>query len=73
MIVSVKTSKPCRLYDADGREVLYAIWADTETGEAIQYVRRDDKFVIENNEVVKEKRQHPAPLRVEQIATRRSR
>lgn len=72
MIVSVKTRPPCRLYDADGREVLYAVWADTETGEAIQYVRRDDKFVIENDEVVKEKRQHPAPLRVEQI-TRRSR
>ena len=72
MIVSVKTSKPCRLFDADGREVLYAIWADTDTGEAIQYVRRDGKFVIENDEVVKETRQHPAPLRVEQI-TRRSR
>ena len=72
MIVSVKTSKPCRLYDADGREVLYAIWADTDTGEAIQYVRRDGKFVIENDEVVKEKKTHPAPLRVEQI-TRRSR
>ena len=38
MIVSVKTSKPCRLFDAEGREVLYAIWADTETGEAIQYL-----------------------------------
>ena len=73
MIVSIETSQPCRLFDAEGREVLYAIWADTETGEAIQYVRRDDKFVIEGNEVVKEKRQHPAPLRVEQITTRRSR
>jgi predicted carbohydrate-binding protein with CBM5 and CBM33 domain len=72
MILSVKTSQPCRLFDAEGREVLYAVWADTETGEAIQYVRKDDKFVIENNEVVKETRQHPAPLRVEQI-TRRSR
>lgn len=73
MIVSVKTSKPCRLFDAEGREVLYAVWADTETGEVQQYVRKDDKFVIENNEVVKETRQHPAPLRVEQITTRRSR
>ncbi len=72
MIVSVKTSKPCRLFDAEGREVLYAIWADTDTGEAIQYVRKDGKFVIENNEVVKETKTHPAPLRVEQI-TRRSR
>lgn len=73
MIVSVKTSRPCRLFDADGREVLYAIRADTETGEAIQYVRKDDKFVIENNEVAKETRVHPAPLRVEPITTRRSR
>lgn len=67
MIVSVKTSKPCRLYDAEGREVLYAVWADTETGEAIQYVRKDDRFVIEGMEVVKETRRHPAPLRVEAI------
>lgn len=67
MIVDVMTHGPCRLFDADGKEVMYAIWADTETGEVIQYVRRDDKFVIENNEVVKSKNVLPAALRVEPI------
>ena len=72
MIISVETSRPCRLYDAEGREIMYALWADTETGETIQYARKDDRFVVEGMEVVKEKKTHPAPLRVEQI-TRRSR
>lgn len=71
MIVDVMTSRPCRLFDAEGKEVMYAIWADTETGEVIQYVRRDDKFVIENNEVVKVKNVLPAPLRVEPLKGRK--
>lgn len=70
MILSVDTHRPCLLFDADGNEVRYAIWADTETGEVIQYVRKDDKFVIENNEVVKVKNVLPAPLRVEPIAAK---
>jgi hypothetical protein len=70
MIISATTSNPCRLYDANGLEILYAVWADTETGETIQYARKDDRFVIEGMEVIKEKRQHPAPLRVEKITRR---
>lgn len=73
MILDVKTHRPCRLFDAEGKEVLYAVWADTETGEVVQYVRDDDRFRIENNKVVKVKNVLPAPLRVEPIATRSSR
>lgn len=70
MIVSVDIHKPCLLFDAEGNEVMYCIWADTETGEVIQYVRKDGKFVIENNEVVKVTNVLPAPLRVEPIKLR---
>lgn len=73
MIVSVETTRPCRLYDADGREIMYAVWADTETGKAIQYARKDGQFVVEGKEVVRETRHHPAPLRVEPMKGRRSR
>lgn len=67
MILDAKTHAPCTVWDANGVEVTYAVWCDTETGEAVHLIRGDDGFVLTINEegeqVVKtEWRQHPAPL-----------
>lgn len=70
MIVAVRTHAPGRLFDADGREILYAVWADTETGVVHQYVRDGESFRIENNEVVKVSKTYPAPLRYEPVKQR---
>jgi len=67
VILKVPEHCPCQVFDANGVELKYAIWADTETGEAVHYVRDDKGFVIEVHEhgersVKTEWRQHPAPL-----------
>jgi hypothetical protein len=69
MILTVPYDCPCQVFDADGVELKYAIWADTETGEAVHYVRDGDGFVIEVHEHGQrgpkcEWRKHPAPLTV---------
>lgn len=70
MIVDVRTHAPGLLFDANGGEILYAIWADTETGEVQQYVKDGESFRIENNEVVKVSKTYPAPLRYEPVKRR---
>lgn len=68
MIVEVKTHAPGSLFDASGTELLYVVWADTETGEAVHLVKGEDgQFELTTDEsgqqdVRKEWRQHPAPL-----------
>lgn len=71
MIVTVETHAPGMLFDANGTELLYVIWADTETGEAVHLVKGDDgKFEQTHDDtgrptVAKAWRQHQAPLRYE--------
>jgi hypothetical protein len=68
MILDAKTDR-CRVFDANGVELKYVLWCDTETGEAERYVRDEGGFVIvhEGNyggmSYVKTERVHyPAPL-----------
>ena len=67
MIVAVKTHAPGRVFDANGLELLYVTWADTESGEAVHLVRDEGKFLYTTDDngrpvVATQWRQHPAPL-----------
>ena len=70
-ILTPETHAPRRVFDANGVELHYVTWCDTETGEAVHVV--DDAFVMTDvtvndaGELVvrTEWRQHRAPLRVE--------
>jgi hypothetical protein len=67
MILKVPEDAPCEVFDALGRKLEYATWADTETGEAVHLVRDDGRFVQTLNEEGEitfktEWREHPAPL-----------
>lgn len=68
MILAVETHAPGSVFDANGQELLYVIWADTETGETCHLVKGDDgRFQTTHDDtgrptVAKEWRQHPAPL-----------
>lgn len=68
MIVEVKTHAPGQLFDANGEELLYVVWADTETGEAVHLIKRfDGRFEMTHDETgrvtaMKAWRQHPSPL-----------
>ena len=68
MILKVQDHYPCRVFDANGVELKYAFWADTETGEAVHYVRDDSGYCWTVNDegvpvLATEWKQHPAPLR----------
>ena len=68
MILKVPDHCRCRVFDANGVELKYAVWADTDTGEAVHYVRDETGFVLTTDEAYGERcvktewRQHPAPL-----------
>ena len=62
--------KPCKMFDANGVELLYVIEADTETGHIKRRIKdRRGNFILapsgEESLVVLEA--HPPPLRVEWI------
>ena len=68
VILKIPDHYRCRVFDANGVELKYAIWADTETGEAVHYVRDDGGWVFVVNDegarvIATEWTQHPAPLR----------
>lgn len=68
MIVTVRTHRPCLLYDATGAVLKDCVWADTETGEVVQFVRdANGRFVLNDFSIAKERRIYPAPLRVEKL------
>lgn len=68
MILSVDNGNYGSLFDANGTELLFAVWADTESGEVCHLVKGDDgRFQTTHDDtgrptVAKEWRQHPAPL-----------
>ena len=70
MILDVKTHGPGQLFDANGGEILYATWADTETGEVRQYIKENGSFKFVNANIVMDTKAYPAPLRFEPIKKR---
>ena len=66
---TVGIGKPCIVYDAENEEVLYIIFANTETGEIERRAHDGTGFILDENfdtEIIKETRQ--APLRVEWLS-----
>jgi|APFre7841882654_1041346.scaffolds.fasta_scaffold72654_4 hypothetical protein len=62
---------PCRLFDADGVEILLATKADTETGEVIVLqTYTTGKFIAnaQGTEILRDVKHFKPPLRVEKIA-----
>ncbi len=67
MILKIPDDYACDVFDANGVELKYATWCDTETGEAVHLARDERGFVFTVNDegetIAKtEWRQHPAPL-----------
>lgn len=67
MILDAHKDAPCDVFDANGQPLLYAVWADTETGEAVHLVKEGKSLVLTTGEDGKETilqvwKQHPAPL-----------
>ncbi len=67
MILKVPDDCPCEVFDAHGKLLEYAVWCDTETGEAVHLVKDDKSFILTVGEDGKETalqvwKQHPAPL-----------
>ena len=54
------------MYDANGEEITYVVWMDTDTGEVVQ-IKHDGKSLVFNadrSDVVLDRKTYPAPLRV---------
>lgn len=72
MIWDVRTDftngQPAKLLDANGAEIKYARWFDTQTGVAVTLRRNpaDTAFVIcgDGMSVIEDTKTYPAPLRV---------
>ena len=64
--------RPIKIFDANGREVLFAITADTETGEVEKYKTGERGQLIRNEEkgeIEREKVLLAFPLRFEYAVT----
>lgn len=58
--------KPGRVFDANGEEIKFVIWMDTESGEVVQ-LRNDGQVPLLNDDrsdVLRDRKTHPAPLTV---------
>jgi hypothetical protein len=58
--------KPCRVFDANGVELAFVTWCDTETGE-VEFLKRKDGFFVPTSDgkrIEKFREFRPAPLRV---------
>lgn len=59
--------KPCRVFDADGNELLKVTWCNTKTGEVERFKLIGDKLVTSKyNELELVRVFVPAPLRIAQ-------
>jgi len=72
MILRESDHWPCRVFDANGVELRFAVWVDTETGDALHLAGELGGFMIALRDdghrgVATEWRKHPAPLRMEPI------
>jgi hypothetical protein len=58
--------KPGRVFDANGEEIKFVIWMDTESGEVVQ-LRNDGQVPLLNDyrsDVPRDRKTYPAPLTV---------
>lgn len=58
--------KPGRVFDANGEEIKFVIWMDTESGEVVQ-LRNDGQVPLLNHDrsdVLRDRKTYPAPLTV---------
>ena len=69
MIWDVNQAEPwtaAKVCDANGEEITYVVWMDTDTGEVVQ-IKHDGKSLVFNadrSDVVLDRKTYPAPLRV---------
>jgi hypothetical protein len=71
MILKIPEHFGTRVYDADGKELQYCTWCDTETGEAIHIKWPIEHTVDDSGQltVATEWRYHKAPLIYRRLAT----
>lgn len=67
MILEAYKDWSCDVFDANGEPLLYAVWCDTDTGEAVHLVKDEKGFVLTVGEdgkqtVLQVWKHHPAPL-----------
>jgi len=69
MIWDVNQSEPwtaAKVYDANGEEITYVVWLDTDTGQVVQ-LRHDGQSLVfypYSLDIVQDRKTYPAPLRV---------
>jgi hypothetical protein len=69
MIWDVNQAEPwtaAKVYDANGEEITYVVWMDTDTGEVVQ-LRHDGQSLVfypHSLDIVQDRKTYPAPLRV---------
>ena len=57
-----------KVFDANGKEILYCLRCNTETGEVVEYVRDEKgklKLTEDGNRILTQTNFYPAPLRFE--------
>jgi len=60
--------RPCRVFDANGVELNYVTFCNTESGEVEQYkLSGDGNPILGKNGFVRIRSDHPAPLQIEKI------
>jgi hypothetical protein len=69
MIWDVNQAEPwtaAKVYDANGEEITYVVWMDTDTGEVVQLRHDGQSLVFYPNslDIVQDRKTYPAPLRV---------
>ncbi len=66
MILKVPEACDCDVLDANGTPLQYAVWCDTETGEAVHILQPPEFTIADNGDagLRQERRKHPAPLKV---------
>jgi hypothetical protein len=58
--------EPAKVYDANGEEITYVVWMDTDTGEVVQLKHDGESLVFngDRSDIVRQLKFYPAPLRV---------
>ena len=61
--------KPAKVFDANGEEIKFVVWMDTESGEVVQ-LRTDGEVPLLNDDrsdVLRDRKTYPAPLTVAEM------
>ena len=66
MILKAPDDIGCKVYDANGVELKYLVWCDTETGKVRELAKKEDgEFVFDDEGIRIVEKTYPAPLRWE--------